>query len=680
MNRNKNNNGKIATLFLTLTFFALVGLFGTGYLISTMPDNFLFISLFCGCVLVLALTVSTIVINAIYKRHRIDSPRYADLISILYARVRNLDEPAFITDNHGKIVWNNPSMQEACGQKCPAVGSYATKLFDFDILEGKDLSNIEFANKNYRVERTVTTLDQDTYYVFVFRDITHECFLEKKLKDTDKLVAFVVVDNLEELLQFEQDTYRKASSQIGELVCKWAESLNGIYKEYEKDKYMVIFDAQYLEGLMTERLDPNELLEGEVDEDGFNILKNARRILVGTAGIHVTLSIGIANIEDTILKKEKASHACLEMALQRGGDQAAVKIDNHLRYFGARFSATQRRSRVKARIVANELVRYIDGAKNVIIMAHKFPDYDAIGASIGIAKLCKFRDKEYKVVTNFNDLNVKKSLKLFEGDDDWNGIFIDGATALEEKSDDTLIIVVDVNCSSRVEYPDLLINTNNFIVIDHHRKTEEDDKTPLVSYIETSASSASELVTEMLEQIMPANMLKQNEANMLLAGILLDTKQLTKNTGSKTYGAAMYLRDLGACYDNVASLFKTSLEDYQQESKYGELVELYNDCMAIVVKEAGTTKADRILAARVADNLLKINNVEASFVLVRIDNVVHVFARSCGSVNVHLILEEMGGGGHFNVAGGQFEEKNMTTVVEKLKTAINNHTQREEPK
>lgn len=682
MNYNKKNNGRIAALFFTLSFFALVGLFGTGYLISTMPDNFLFISLFCACVLILALTISTLIINAIYKKHKIDSPRHNDLLSIIYERVRNLEEPAFICDNHGKILWNNPFMQKVCGQKCPVLGSYTSNFFEGDILECNDLSNITFANKNYRVERTYVKIATDVYYVFVFRDITHECFLEKKLKDTDKLVAFVVVDNLEELLQFEQDTYRKASAQIGELVCEWAESLEGIYKEYEKDKYMVIFDARHLERLMTERLDPDELLEGEVDEDGFNILKNARKILVGTAGIHVTLSIGIAysSIEDSILKKEKASHACLEMALQRGGDQAAVKIDNNFKYFGAKFSAVQRRSRVKARIVANELVRYIDDAENVIIMAHKFPDYDAIGASIGIAKLCKFRNKTYNIVTNFNDLNVKKSLKLFNDDEEWNGIFVDGATALDNKSDGSLLILVDVNSASMVEYPDLLSNVNNHIIIDHHRKTDTSDSSPLVSYIETSASSASELVTEMLEQIMPANMLKQNEANMLLAGILLDTKQLTKNTGSKTYGAAMYLRDLGACYDNVASLFKTSLEDYQQESKYGELVEIYNDCMAIVVKEHGTTKADRILAARVADNLLKINDVEASFVLVKIDKVVHVFARSCGSVNVHLILEEMGGGGHFNVAGGQFTDENMESVVARLKTAINNHTQREEPK
>ena len=229
-----------------------------------------------------------------------------------------------------------------------------------------------------------------------------------------------------------------------------------------------------------------------------------------------------------------------------------------------------------------------------------------------------------------------------------------------------------------VENPDIAKNVEKYIIVDHHRKNGEYEVEPLISYIETSASSASEIVTEMIEQILPNDTLKQNEANMLFAGITLDTKQLTQNTGTKTYGAAMYLRERGASYDDIACLFKTSLVDFQQETRYGELIEIYNNNMAIVAKEAGTTKADKILAARVADSMLKIDNVEASFVIVKIGDSVHISARSCGNINVQLILEEIGGGGHYNAAGGCFTDDNVKNIVTKLKKAIDKYSIKEE--
>lgn len=679
MHNNKSSNGR-ALLCLILSFFATLGLFGTGYLISKAPDNFLYISLICACVLIFILVISAIIVNAIYKKRKIDGPQSGELLAIMFEKIRDLEEPAFICDTHGKIIWYNPFMQVASGQKSPILGSYVSNFFDGELLDEGELPDVELSNEKYRIQRTAVGSGEKPYFLFVLRNITHEMFLDQKLKDTDKLIAFIVVDNLDELLQFEQEKYREASSQIGELVREWASSVNGVIKEYERDKYIFIFDAEYLDGFTKETLNEYEAehLEDETNHQGFNILKRARNIRIGAANIPVTISIGIAKFEGTFAEKEKASHTCLEMALQRGGDQAVVKIGDKFKYYGARVSAAQRRTRVKARVFANELVSHIITAKNVIIMGHSFPDYDAIGASVGVAKFCQICGVEYNIVTNFSNQNVIKALEFVNDDPAYQGVFIDGAAGLDLVSDGTLLILVDVNNLKMIENPDIAKNVEKFIIVDHHRKNGEYEVEPLISYIETSASSASEIVTEMIEQILPNDTLKQNEANMLFAGITLDTKQLTQNTGTKTYGAAMYLRERGASYDDIACLFKTSLVDFQQETRYGELIEIYNNNMAIVAKEAGTTKADKILAARVADSMLKIDNVEASFVIVKIDDSVHISARSCGNINVQLILEEIGGGGHYNAAGGYFTDDNVKNIVTKLKKAIDKYSIKEE--
>lgn len=676
---NKNSKGSVTALCFISAFLSLICLFLAGYFISTYPENFLYITVLGACVLVFLLVVSSIIINAVFKKRKIDGPNNPALGSIMYDKIRSLKEPAFICDSHGQILWYNTFMQEKSGETSPILGHRISQYIHSELFEEGEIADVIYGERNYSVERSKVDIAEKTYFLFVFRDITEKVALEKELRDTDKLIAFVVVDNLDELLQFEQEKYREASSEIGELIRDWAASVNGVIKEYERDKYIFIFDAQYLDVFRTEKLNELEAesLEDDSNEQGFNILKKARNIRIGAANIPVTLSIGIAQIDGTFAEKEKASHACLEMALQRGGDQAAVKIGNDFKYYGARFSAAQRRTRVKARVVANELVGCIANASNVIIMAHKFPDYDAIGASVGVAKFCQFCGVKYNIVTNFNDLNVIKAMKLIEDDDTYKGIFVDGASGLDLISNNTLLILVDVNNFAMIENPDIARNVEKFVIIDHHRKMQEYDTDPIFTYIETSASSASELVTEMLEQTVPAELLKQNEANMLFAGISLDTKQLTKNTGTKTYGAAMYLRERGASYDDIANLFKTSLSDFLQETKYGELVEIYNGHMAIVAKENGNSKTDRILAARVADSLLKIDDVEASFVVVKISDIVHVSARSSGNVNVHLILEEIGGGGHYNAAGGQFAGDDVKNIVERLKKAIDKYSIKE---
>ena len=278
------------------------------------------------------------------------------------------------------------------------------------------------------------------------------------------------------------------------------------------------------------------------------------------------------------------------------------------------------------------------------------------------------------------DNEYENLIEQFANDENYKGVFVDSAKGIDLIKSETLLIIVDVNNQAMFESSDIARNVQDIVIIDHHRKTAEFEKEPLISYIESSSSSASELVSEMLEQVLPESTLKRNEANMLLAGISLDTNQFTKGTGTKTYAAAMYLRDNGASYEQIQDLFKSSLREYRQEALYGEKIELYRNCMAIALNPFGVDQADRILAAKVADNLLMVEGVAASFALVLVGNVVHISARSNGTINVQLILEELSGGGRYDAAGAQVKDENIGAVLLKLKKAIDNYIDPEETK
>ncbi len=663
MYNNKNSKGRTAVLYVIASILALIALFAVGFVVAKMPQHYLYVSLFSACILLLLLVTTALIVNSIYRKRKIDGPRGPVLGSIMYDKINSLNEPAMICDAHGKILWYNRFTQDGSGQKSPILGSYVSGHFPASLTDEEAPLDTTFNGRNYHVEKTKIKSGDKTYYLLVLRDTTKAVSLEKYIRDNEKVVAYIMVDNLEELMQFEQEKYREAASRVEELVREWSTSVSGILKEYERDKYIFIFNMEDLDKFMA---------------DKFSILDKVRDIRVGNGNIPVTISIGVAKVDGTLAEKEKAAHAALDLALQRGGDQAVIKIDNDTEFYGARTNAAQKRTKVRARVVANELINHIASASNVIIMAHKFPDFDAFGASVGIARLAMFCGVKINIVTNLKDPNIVKCLKFFNNDEAYKGVFVNSTEGLDLVRTNSLLIIVDVNNISMFENADIAKNTQNVVIIDHHRKTAEFENEPLISYIESSASSASELVSEMLEQVLPLSTLQRNEANMLLAGISLDTKQFTKGTGTKTYASAMYLRDHGASYEEIQDLFKTSLREYKQESHFGQIIEVYRNCMAIALNPNGAEQSDRILAARVADNLLMIDGVAASFALVTIGNTVHISARSNGSINVQLILEDLHGGGRYDAAGAQVTEDNIDAVLLKLKQAIDNYIDPEE--
>ena len=580
--------------------------------------------------------------------------------TVMYDTVNNAGEPALICDEKNKIIWYNRFALQAAGVSS-LLGARLDSAVDISVTEEngekKFPTETVLNERNYDIEATKIRSNGNVYYLLKFRDVTETVELKKFIKDEDNAVAYIIIDNLEELMQFEQESYRENAARVEEFLRDWAASVGGILKEYERDKYLFLFKSKDLE----------TFVKGK-----FEILDTVREIRVGMGNIPITISIGVGKVKGTLAERERAAHSALDLALQRGGDQAVVKYDDKIEYYGGLTNSLQKRTKVFTRVASTEILAHIAAASNVIVMAHKYPDYDAFGASIGFARLAMYCGVKVNIVTDFKNINIKKCLKLIGDNKLYKGLFVDAATGLDLVSSDTLLILVDVNNPIMFESSDIYDNVYNIAVVDHHRKTSEFTRKPIFELIEPSASSASELVSEMLDFTLQESLLAPVEANMLLAGITLDTRNFTKGAGTKTFAAAMYLRDNGASYEAIQDLFKANITEYKQESLFGQKIEIYRHCMAIAANENGTDASDKILASRVADNLLMVEEVMASFALVQIGDSVHVSARSNGTVNVQLILESLHGGGRYDAAGAVVRS-GMQQVLLMLKDAIDNY-------
>ena len=627
------------------------------------PSSWLLIMILLGLIFV-SLSICTFIgLKAIEKKRRVDGPSGPVLGSIMYDMVNAASEPALICDENKRIIWFNHFAQRASHSATSLLGKGLSVIMQNPLPDENDKKSgerqivTELDGETYIVDVTKIHADK-VYNLLMFRNITEQARLEKFVRDEDKVVAYMIVDNLEELIQFEQENYRSASNQVETIMRDWALSVNGILKEYEKDKYIFIFRNEDLERFV---------------EDKFDILDKIREVRVGSSAIPLTVSIGVAKVSGSLADKEKAAHIALDMALQRGGDQAVVKYDEAVAFFGGKTSTVHKKTKVKARVAGTKLATLMASASNVIIMGHKFPDYDAFGASVGLARLAMFCGVKVNVVTDPKNPNIKKCLKFFDGDE-YKGVFVDAARGLDLIKSETLLVIADVNNPAMFESIDIYNNVYNVAIVDHHRKTAESERNLAIEYIEPASSSASELVSEMLEQTLPPSTLKRVEANMLLAGISLDTKQFTKGTGAKTYAAAMYLLGSNASYEGIQDLFKTSIVDYRQIAKFGQKVEVYRNSMAIAVNfEVGDSSTDRSLAAKAADGLLAVEGVSASFALMQIEDTIHISARSNGSVNVQLILEKLKGGGRYDSAGAQLKSATIQQALLKLKHAIDSY-------
>ncbi|MCI6055445.1 DHH family phosphoesterase [Dysosmobacter sp.] len=564
----------------------------------------------------------------------------------------------------GEVIWSNENFLQLAGVREHLFEMKVEDAVpDFSVqwlLEGKQECPVRvyMNSRRFRVYGSLVrakgrgeeqNLVATTYWV----DTTEADAIQEKYAATRTVAAILMLDNYEDLMKACADTARSAVlAQIDEKLNSWAAAGQGLLLKTERDRYLFLFEEQHYQHFVEEK---------------FSILDTIRDIKVGE-GVHPTLSIGIGRSAESMEELYKNANLSLEMALSRGGDQAVVRGKVDFEFYGGRSKATEKRTKVKSRVMANALSELIADATQIYIMGHSFADMDAVGAAAGLCCIARKRGKRAQVVIDLERNAAKPVLQKLRALPEYENVFTTGGDAFLKMQPGALLIVVDTNRPDLVEDPQLLESCNRVAVIDHHRRAATYIENAAFSFHEPYASSASELVTELLQYLVDATDLLREEAESLLAGIVLDTKHFTLRTGGRTFEAAAFLRRAGADTTDVQRLFQNDLSEMVSRYDIIRRAEMYRDSFAIaVIPQDGV---DRVAAAQAADELLGLKGVKASFVLFKSGPNVQMSARSLGEINVQVILEALGGGGNSTTAGGKAENCDVLTAREKLTEAI----------
>lgn len=598
-----------------------------------------------------------------------------------------LELPNVILDPEAKIRWCNEAFNILVGTMEDIDESKIIEMNINDIIpslnremlpsemEGQIEKVFEIGERHYRViakhmriemnskELDLVNLTEDEeqlLYTLYFFDITKELMLEQKNNDQKAVAALIYIDNYEEVLNSIEDVRRPLLvALIDRNLSKFANKIDGVLKKFEKDQYILVFQQKYME---------------ELKNNKFSILDEIRSINIGNE-LPVTMSMGIGINEFSYLQSVEFGRMALDLALGRGGDQTVVKKNDKFSFYGGKTRGVEKSTRVKARIKAYAFRELIEESDRVIIMGHKRQDLDSLGAAVGIYACAKLLDKPANIVINDVTSSVKTlHTLLIENDHYPKNLFVTGQEAISYIKEKTLLVVVDVNRPSYTEHMELLGYFKNIVVFDHHRVSSEPIENPVLSYIESYASSTCEMVTEILRYISDKVKLEPIEADALFAGITVDTKNFVIKTGVKTFEAAAFLKRSGADVIRVRGFFKNDMASYKAKATAVRDCQIYSDHMAISVCPSDVENPS-LVAAQAADELLNISDIKASFVLSDIEGTIYISARSYDSINVQLIMEKLGGGGHLSVAGAQIPNETIDGVIVKLKEALDNYSE-----
>lgn len=500
--------------------------------------------------------------------------------------------------------------------------------------------------------------EEQLLYNILFFDITEEKRLERKNEEQKAVTALIYIDNYEEALNSIEEVRRPILvALIDRNLSKFASKIDGVLKKFEKDKYVLVFQRKYM---------------SQLKENKFGILDEIREISIGNE-LPVTMSIGVGINDFSYVQSTEFARMAIDLALGRGGDQAVIKKNDKFSFYGGKTRAVEKSTRVKARIKAYAFRELIEESDRVIVMGHKRQDLDSLGAAIGVYACAKHLDKPANIVINDITSSVKAlHSSIVDSNTYPEDMFVTGQEALSYVDDKTLLVVVDVNRPVYTEYSELLNYVKNVVVFDHHRVSSDPIENPVLSYVESYASSTCEMVTEILRYISEKVKLEPMEADALLAGITVDTKNFIANTGVKTFEAAAFLKRNGADVIRVRNFFKNDMASYKARATAVRDCEMYREQIAISICPSDVDNPS-LVAAQAADELLNISGIKASFVLSNIDGTIYVSARSLDTINVQLIMEQMGGGGHLNVAGAQIPNTTEHAIIVRLREVIDEY-------
>lgn len=486
-------------------------------------------------------------------------------------------------------------------------------------------------------------------------DVTDLEHIRTTLAETRPVVAIIMIDNYEDLMSACPEGKRSAvRAAVEEKMDQWRGGSGALLMKSDRDRYLMVLDEARYEKFAAGR---------------FSVLDDVRTVQAGE-GVYATLSIGVGREAADFEALYKNAGLALEMALSRGGDQAVVKDQMNFEFYGGRAKTTEKRTKVKSRVMANALGDLMDDTEHVYVMGHKYADMDTLGAAAGICAIARKRGKAARIVLDMENNSVGPMLRKLRALPEYKDVFIGGGDAFLRVQPDTLLVVVDTNRPESVESEPLLESCNRVAVIDHHRRSSSYIEKMALNFHEPYASSASELVTELLGYLLETGDLLKPEAEALLAGIVLDTKNFTNRTGGRTFEAAAYLRRAGADTQDVQRMFQSDLESMIDRYAIIRRAVLYREDLAIAAIDE---PCERVTAAKAADELLTLSGVQASFVFYPKDDGVYISARSLGEVNVQVIVEALGGGGNSTSAGGQLPGVTVEQVCQKLQEAIDKY-------
>lgn len=569
--------------------------------------------------------------------------------------------------NDSGVVWGNQPFWEMCGRTSPAFDAKLASLVpEFNskwLLEGKNrmADLLEVDGKKYQVNgNMVRAGEREETYEFMgityWVDVTEYDEVKQEYLATRPVVMVMLVDNYDELMKPLTDRQRtELRGQLDIAIEKWCEGRGGILRRVDRDRYIFIFEKRHFD---------------EITKNRFTLVESIHSI-VNLTGIHATVSIGVGL--DGASYDEDYSFATLaeDMALSRGGDQAVVKNKFNFEFFGGRGAEVETRTKVKSRVMANSLSRLVQDASQVFIMGHRYADLDAVGAAVGVRCIARRFHCPAKIVLDMDKNAVGPLLTMLHGEEEYKTAFISAQEALLEADSRTLLVVVDTNRPEQVEDEPLLTAcSNRLAVIDHHRRAATYIKNATLTLYEPNASSTCELVTELMQELCEPTDILPFEADAVLSGIVLDTKNFTIRTGDRTFDAAAFLRRSGADTTRVKKLFQNGMEETMERYDIMKQARIYKGIAVVAAQET----QNRIVAAQAADELLNISGVNASAVLYPTgDGGVAVSARSIGNVNVQVLLETLGGGGNRSAAGAQIPNCSLRDAVNRLFAAIDEY-------
>ena len=591
--------------------------------------------------------------------------------------LRDLELPHALLDDTGKVIWTNIAFEKVVHQekgyhksitalfpsitkdKLPGNGGEDEVEFDIDYESGNYIAKLKKISLKEMAENSdiIEAKGYDGYLIALY--LFDETALKIALREVDNqslAVGLIYLDNYEEALQSVEEVRRSLLiALIDRKVNKYIAALDGICKKLEKDKYFVIMRKEAIT---------------QLQENRFDLLEDVKTVNIGNE-MAVTISIGVGLGGLSYAQNYEFARNAIDIALGRGGDQAVVKIPENVIYYGGKSQQVEKSTRVKARVKAHALKEIISVKDEVYVMGHRMGDVDSFGASVGIYRIAKTLDKRAHIVLNDVTASMRPLVELFQNNSEYEeDMIINNAQALETVGNNAVLVVVDVNKPSITECPELLKRCKSIVVLDHHRQGMEIIENATLSYIEAYASSACEMVSEVLQYISDNLKLRSEEADCMYSGIMIDTSNFMTKTGVRTFEAAAFLRRNGADVTRVRKLFRDDAAEYKAKADAVSQAEIYRHSYAISVCRGEGIESPTVVGAQAANELLNIRGIKASFVLTLYNGTVYISARSIDEVNVQIVMERMGGGGHLNIAGTQIENGTIEDGIETIKKTL----------